>query len=420
MKPNSEVVKKLVQSLDYIEIISDSPPRNGRYTFIRSNIDEKTKIGIKKEGLNLIHQCVDDILDTNFKTFGPLYSYLNEKFVFEFLIGKILKTKENADPNKYNLIYSALQEFLNKLVVTTFLCYGKIGNLKVSKIHDFSSFKIYPNNKEIFEQLWNDSKEMTETVLEHFQEDREIYQSIIEIKVFAIDSNQAIEKTQHELTDILNVFKIFGAKGIFSEGCIDAQFDDVTAINQDTHTITRIAGVRNPGRLGPPFDLDEFDSENKKFTAKLSKIFNKETSSSFDKKILNSLIWLGDSIYEPNLSHRLLKMIISMESLLLDSDDRGTKIHLLEERAAFLLGQNYETRTLIADTIKQAYQLRNDIVHNGEKKPIPLRLIKRLFLFNYDLSLKLLTSDQFSSIKDLKNEVKFRKYKNELETKESG
>ena len=419
MKPNSEVVKKLVQSLDYIEIISDSPPRNGRYALIRSNIDKKTKIGIKNEGLNLFHQCVDDILDTNFKTFGPLYSYLNEKFVFEFLISKIFETKENADPNKYNLINFALQEFLNKLVVTTYLCYVKIGNLKVSKIYDFSSFKIYPNNKEIFEQLWNNSKEMTETVLKHFQEDREIYQSIIEIKVFAIDSNQAIEKTQHELTDILNVFKIFGAKGIFSEGCVDAQFDDVTAINQDTHTITWIAGIRNPGKLGPLFDLDAFDSKNKKFTTKLAKIFDRETSSSFDKKILNSLIWLGDSIYELNFSHRLLKMIISMESLLLDSDDRGTKIHLLEERAAFLLGQNYETRTLIADTIKQAYQLRNDIVHNGEKKPIPLRLIKRLFLFNYDLSIKFLTTDKYSNMNDVKNEVRIKKYKNESEMTKS-
>jgi hypothetical protein len=411
MKPSEELVKKLLQSLNYIDVIPTSRLKGAPYALIRSNIDEKISNGFWQDGLNLIQVSVDDILDIRFKNLGPLYLYTTEKFVFEFLIKKLPEIKENPDNNKFNLISQTIQEFFKTLKVYTYFCYLKVGNFKTSKLYDFNSFKIFPNNNEYLERMLEVPDVPKKLLMDHFKKEANLYQSILELKILAVDGEYAKNKSIHDVKDIFNVLRIFGAKGIFYEGDQDFQSQYVSIINNDTKAVARFEEIVNSSKLGPPFNLDEFDSKNPLLTKKLAIIFDKKNSSTFHKKILYSLIWLGESVNEPNFSHQLLKMIISMESLLLDSKDRGTKSHLLEERAAFLLGKNYETRSMIAETIKGAYQFRNDIVHNGEKTPVPFRLIKLLLSFNYQLIMKFLTTDKYTNIEEVKKEVRNRKYK---------
>lgn len=405
-----KIAKKLTESLNHIDVIKGELQNKEIYRKIKSIPRDSITIGFKPEAINIIQKCTDDILNYNHDKFGPLYNYLNEKSVFEYLLEITSEIKQTSDFNKYNQFLSKIDQFCKDLKIQTFLCYIKIGNLITSKIYDFHSFKLFPNSIKYLEKLLPlDKPELPDFFDDLFLE-TDLYQTIMEIKIFAIDLNQAKIVTINQATDFLNIFRVMGAKGIFYEGNFDSNYHDVYILNSDTGEFSRTAQIENLGKMVAPFNLDAFEEKNPQILNNLMRIFNIEKSSQFERKILNSLIWLGESIYEPNFSHRLLKMIISLESLLLDSEDRGTKSYLLEERAALLLSSTYEARCLVADTIKEAYKVRNDIVHKGEKNPVHVKLIKYMLLFCYELNMKFLKFDKYKDVKDIKLEVRERKY----------
>lgn len=432
MRQKEEIARKLASSLQHIDLSESNLLNNEKYSFVipnspgyiehngvRTPIVPKSKInlGFKKEALDIIQQCVDDILDIEYQTLGALYGCLDDEHVKDCLLDIIIEVEENKDPNKYNLILPKINDFLKNLELFTFNSYIKIGNLKVTKIYDFHSFKLFPNNEETWKMFIGDQNTLrNQNVLARSANDSSFFLSVLEIKVKAIDQKKATKIAIQTVRDLLNVLKVLGAKGIVYEGDDQLRSHDIFLINEKNGHSYRHAGFDNVGKLGPIFDFDLFAQKNPRVVSKLKLCFNFEKATPLERKTINSLIWLGESIDEPHISHRLLKMIISIESLLLDSNDRGTKSYLLEERAAFLLGKNYEMRCYIADTIKEAYTVRNFIVHSGDKHSIPFRLIKRLFFFAFQLNMLFLTSEQFEVFEDIRIEVKNNKFRKPLES----
>jgi hypothetical protein len=426
MRQKEEIAKNLASSISYIDIAEYELSKKEDYPLIIPNhpnfielngvktpiiVRSKLNLGFKKKALEIIQRCVDDILSVEYQPFGALYNHLDDDYVKECLIDIIIEVEENNDPNKYNLILTKINVFFKNLELFTFSSYVKIGNFKVAHVHDFHAFKFFPNNKENWEKIiGTETTGRNQDILNHYLEDPIVFQSILELQIQALDQQKATKITMQNINDVLNIFKVLGAIGIVHEGEVQLRSHDVFLINKKTGDSYRHSGLDDIGKLGPIFDFDFFAQNNPQIISKLQLCFNSENATPLERKMINSLIWLGESLNEDHLSHKLLKMIISLESLLLDSNDRGTKSYLLEERAAFLLATNFEIRCSIANTIKEAYAVRNFIVHSGDKHPIPLILIKRLFFFAYQLNMLFLKSDKFQNFEDVRQEVKNLKF----------
>ncbi len=431
MRQKEEIARKLASSIHYIDIGESVIAKKEIYSLIIPNFpgfiehngvrtpiipQSKINLGFKKEALDIIHQCVDDILGFKHQSFGPLYCCLDDDYVKESLIKIIIDIEENSDPNKYNLVFLKINDFFNNLDIQTFFSYVKIGNFRVTKEYDFHSFKIFPNDRENWKKyIGDENSQRNQNILDRNLKDSSFFLSILEIQVQAVDDKKATIITMQTATDILNILRVLGARGIVHEGDAQLRSHDIWLVNKKTRHSFRHAGFDDPGKLGPVFDFDLFTKDNPLVVSKLQSCFNPEKSTPLERKIKNSLIWLGESILESHLSHKLLKMIISIESLLLDSNDRGTKSYLLEERAAFLFGNNYVMRSYAADTISEAYSVRNYIVHSGDKHPIPLLLIKRLFFIALQLNMIFLTSEKFEKFGDVLLEVKNKKFQKPVE-----
>jgi hypothetical protein len=358
-----------------------------------------------------VSRCADDILDFKLGGYGPLYSFLDNDHVQKMLIEMVIEVKLDSDSNKFNLFFKRIEQFFESLQIKTYLCYFKICFMKISALYDFGSFKLFPNDKNFLRN------QITPPDAEHVKffgdllKDPEVYATILEVKEYAIDSTHAGKNALHSATDFLNSLKVIGAKALFIEGHYDGeQYHDIYIVNKDDQHLSRTSGLEKVYTDDNIFDMDAFVSANPKIFMKLQKVFDGDKASVFERKIKNSLVWYGESLYEPNFSHKLLKMIIAIESLLLDGEDRGTKSYLLEERAAFLLSDTQEVRCLFAETMEEAYRVRNKIVHSGEKQPVPLRLIKYLMLIVHQLIIKILLDDKVVNLKDLKTMVRERKY----------
>jgi hypothetical protein len=409
MRQNEVIAKKLAESLSFIDIVEGE--FSTKIFYQEKIIGSQGSIGFKREAISIIQGCVDDILGIKHSKFGPLYKSLDNEHVYNFLTEITSDAKKNPESNKYDLLLIKLDEFIKNLKIFTFSSYIKIGCLKVTKKHDFGSFKFFPNHEKFLEELTKEKEDhIRQKILRDFQKNSDFFSSVMELQVQALDEKQAKTKTLQNVVDILNIFKVLGAKGIIHEGETQLGYHDVYLLNHDTGTMHQIAQIENVGKIGALFDLDMFEQKNPHIVNKIKSCFNPEGPTPLERKMINSLIWLGESIYETHMSHRLLKMIISIESLLLDSDDRGTKSYLLEERAAFLLGNNYEVRCFVGDTIKEAYNVRNTIVHSGDKHPIPLRLIKRLLFVSHDLNMLFLTSGKYKTFEDIRVEVRNKKF----------
>jgi len=90
---------------------------------------------------------------------------------------------------------------------------------------------------------------------------------------------------------------------------------------------------------------------------------NDSDRTKFENRIIQAIRISGSSFMSYENYDAVLKMIIALESLLLD--EREPKIDNLSERTALLIATNYIDRIKTLYKMKKLYKLRNNIVHQG-------------------------------------------------------
>lgn len=119
-------------------------------------------------------------------------------------------------------------------------------------------------------------------------------------------------------------------------------------------------------RVAFPLNLQRLSWTQRGFT-ELEAILQKtpEARSELENKMIGSLIWLGQSVDEPEEKMRLLKLWISMEMLLTARGEAGTTV---AERMAFLLEESFQGRREVDKIANEIRKLRNALVHTGKAK----------------------------------------------------
>lgn len=158
-----------------------------------------------------------------------------------------------------------------------------------------------------------------------------------------------------------------------------------------------------------PFDRSQLDFLRKNGFTNFSKIMAKPDPSELEAKILSSLHWYGLAIKDEQNVDKFVKLVIALESLLLDNKDPAKKI-LLADRAAFLLGKVSKERQEIYNSVYKAYSLRGDIVHEG-RYDLPIKEIIELREILWCLIIKLARmTSKVSTLAEIKDKIKETKF----------
>ena len=98
---------------------------------------------------------------------------------------------------------------------------------------------------------------------------------------------------------------------------------------------------------------------------KINKIMLKHQSERTDieKRLLSAIKLSGSSYNYREHYEAFLKLMISLEALFLE--DRETKKDNLAERVAFLITEIPKERIKVYNAMKNLYEIRSDIVHEG-------------------------------------------------------
>lgn len=86
------------------------------------------------------------------------------------------------------------------------------------------------------------------------------------------------------------------------------------------------------------------------------------------QKFTLAVDYFNKSYIEPYIRDSLLDLVICLENLYLRKEDPELKAYKLRLRASYVLGTKFEERTRVFQDVKEAYDLRSQIVH-GDKIP---------------------------------------------------
>ena len=259
--------------------------------------------------------------------------------------------------------------------------------------------------------------EILEEHVEKNERDKE--PCIAEVRILSAEEVNAREKAFYELDHFINILRCFnGRNKIWIEGEASPVLRSYFRYNEKTKN-EAFGFERLDAKKGmiEPFDLDKLYEFKPQLMNRIESVLKIENRTPMESKIINSLTWLGESVKEKDDVHKLLKMIIALECLLLENE--ANKKYLLAERCAFLLSNKFEDRIKIKKLIVDVYGLRNYIIHEGKRSNIRKKVSKGLFTLIRELNVKFLLSDEFKSMKDVREFVEQVKYGPKIEQIES-
>ncbi|UZJ78610.1 HEPN domain-containing protein [Fictibacillus sp. KU28468] len=120
-------------------------------------------------------------------------------------------------------------------------------------------------------------------------------------------------------------------------------------------------------------------------------------------QILRSIVWFGESKIEHDNAARFLKLTLVLECLLNLSKEEPVAVSL-SERIAFIFETTLEERLKLVNKIKELYDVRSKIVHNGSAEVEEQSLVELEHIVS-ELIILFLTNPDYLAIKT-KNELK--------------
>mgnify|MGYP003298792736 CR=1 FL=1 len=142
---------------------------------------------------------------------------------------------------------------------------------------------------------------------------------------------------------------------------------------------------------------DEYFKNSENGFDKLWNIFSKENTSSFENRIIESIIWFGNALLESDWKKSLVQISFAFETLLLINQNEFISKSItasMAESFALIVGSSCEERIQLEKEFKDFYKNRSGIVHGGKIDKECNNLNKYIKMF-YQTIEKILVDSRF-------------------------
>jgi len=223
------------------------------------------------------------------------------------------------------------------------------------------------------------------------------------------DTDNARDIGLTKANQFINILSIFENNMVYVEGNSDIHRNVHYLVEKELPLITSSGKKLNPDSE-KIISLDNILSKNSPFCSDILNLLYSDKKSPIEQKIVNSALWLGEGLRESELHHILLKLIISLESLLLTDKEKSSNKIIISDRAAFYLGNDEWPKRKIYETVIFSYNLRNRIVHNGLVPNFRFKLIVELKQIIIELMKKIRVDERITSFDDFIQIIENKKY----------
>lgn len=314
-------------------------------------------------------------------------SLFAKKFIFSEedtkKISKLIKEIENS-----------FKEYIKKyypLEINFF--YGRIYNISISKKEEIESYTLYKvdKNEDELAQYLNYLKNNCQIIPEY----------VIKTKIKARDCEAICELANKKNDDFLSILNFMRQTNV----TIDGQYNFISKYN-----------ISLSENMECEYSNQDFcqqlnfnEIKNQDFFKKLVELIEKDNPNFLEKKIKLSLHWLKEAKYEKAEINALVKAITSLEALILTkklNEKYGIQNNAITIPLIILEIKEEEKKKKIIKILKELYDKRSEVVHNGEAY-VEYNEIQSLLKIIEDLIVKLIEDQQYGK---LKTEKRYNEY----------
>ncbi len=164
-------------------------------------------------------------------------------------------------------------------------------------------------------------------------------------------------------------------------------------------------------------DLQQFPINDPKYGHdKIWKMLNKSSKTELEKRILAAIGWVGKGLRDNESSRSFTQFIFALEALF-QHQQKNTFVspsisNQISEFAAFIIGENYDSRVDIESRVKNLYGKRSKIVHGGSDEINEYDRYEALHLVKHLIQLLLVNEElaQLKTIHELNEWVRKQRY----------
>lgn len=337
-----------------------------------------------------------------YKLFYEYDKFINKEISFSYFeLVLNIKTNEFFDAKKHFTemdIRNFIDE-LKKLELFQIKVARSIQGIELKQkenIYKLADFEIYhfPTHKDYLVSLTN----MNPEILFHKQK----HEYLIGINVVAREPNRAAE-----IAD--KYFKRFELCFYFIKGIKDSHHElgilNYSGINpNETFVLSKKGGFRSSSSTGAFRKInidDEYFINKTDGYDTLWTLLTKDKPNNLENKIINSVMWAGESIWVKEPAIAFIQVATALEILLTYSEPKQiitpSITHQIAEAAAIIIGETTQERIKIESDIKNLYGKRSAIAHAG-LRDIEAKDYYTFFFYVKELIVELIINEKFSKI----------------------
>jgi len=213
--------------------------------------------------------------------------------------------------------------------------------------------------------------------------DSSFYKKIVGIVTVEAKDYNAAEviaiKNLREVLDILNFFSMLVPYNpdawTYLSGDLEPYFFESIILNEDDTASFNIMSKR----IGPLQEINvlRIIESSKKDNIGFDYVINlltKNNLNKFQQSLLTAIQWAGRAVVANRREEAFLLYAIALESIILVDSPNSELSYRLRLRISHLITSNLKNRNEVANTVKELYNLRSKIVHDGKYEISSLEL----------------------------------------------
>ncbi|MBD1872056.1 hypothetical protein H6F75_01045 [Nodosilinea sp. FACHB-131] len=243
--------------------------------------------------------------------------------------------------------------------------------------------------------------------------DRSFYKKICSLVVVEAKDYEAAQVIAiKKLRRVLDILNFFSALTPFNPNALTYLPGDLEPYLFETIILNEADGASYntaSKKVGPLQELEisrivESDKNNDIGFNYIISILQKNNLNSFEKALITAIQWAGRAIVSNRREEAFLLYAIALESIILVDNPNAELSYRLRTRVTHLIAKKPENRNEVANTVKELYNSRSKLVHDGKyeitdleidsMKSISIRCLKRLSID--PLFQKMTSPDMFS------------------------
>ena len=346
--------------------ITTLPPKVFSQLIIKDNIPFVKKPEFDSVFKKLIMLILDESVCIK-ENYTP--SYLAEK-ISDYICSIHIEPPENI-PDSIDQFYITFFKELRENI-TDFKIPLLIENLKLNEKITIGNVDLVPFSKVdyttiLLEQGYQPMEYFDCSEVKVTPEEEKRIGSIAVAKVTAGDNERALEKSIHLVDESLNVIRLFFCSHNFG---LLGSCNNITRLYADVYNKKNkdfsskrwdFTNLSSPCEL----NLEKFEKYKSQGLNNVIEILKKTECerNSMEKKLINSINWFGEVIKNRENKENLIRMFISLESLVIGINE--TKTENLAKRISILNHSAVNDRSNTKSFIKRMYEERGYLVHEG-------------------------------------------------------